>query len=75
MCIRDRNGALAQETLESQGLTVQINKIYPDESQSSMVDIGCVLDTEPDVYKRQLQELREAMKKFCLLFPGMRPIF
>ena len=22
-----------------------------------------------------LQELREAMKKFCLLFPGMRPIF
>ena len=42
-----QNGALAQETLESQGLTVQINKIYPDESQSSMVDIGCVLDTEP----------------------------
>ena len=42
-----QNGASAQETLESQGLTVQINKIYPDESQSSMVDIGCVLDTEP----------------------------
>lgn len=42
-----QNGALVQETLESQGLTVQINKIYPDESQSSMVDIGCVLDTEP----------------------------
>ena len=42
-----QNGALAQETLESQGLTVQINKIYPDESQSSMVDIGCFLDTEP----------------------------
>ena len=43
-----QNGASAQETLESQGLTVQINKIYPDESQSSMVDIGCVLDTEPE---------------------------
>ena len=42
-----QNGASVQETLESQGLTVQINKIYPDESQSSMVDIGCVLDTEP----------------------------
>lgn len=42
-----QNGSSAQETLESQGLTVQINKIYPDESQSSMVDIGCVLDTEP----------------------------
>ncbi len=40
-----QNGASAQETLESQGLTVQINKVYPDES--SMVDIGCVLDTEP----------------------------
>ena len=40
-----QNGASAQETLESQGLTVQINKIYPDES--SMVDIGCVLNTDP----------------------------
>ena len=42
-----QNGATAQETLESQGVTVQINKIYPDEDSSSSVDIGCVLDTEP----------------------------
>ena len=40
-----QNGATAQETLESQGVTVQINKIYPDDS--SLVDIGCVLDTDP----------------------------
>ena len=42
-----QNGAAAQEALESQGVNVQISKIYPDEDQSSMVDIGCVLDTEP----------------------------
>ena len=42
-----QNGAAAQEALESQGVNVQISKIYPDEDKSSMVDIGCVLDTEP----------------------------
>lgn len=40
-----QNAAAAQETLESQGVNVQINKIYPDDTSS--VDIGCVLDTEP----------------------------
>ena len=39
-----QNGAKAQETLESQGVNVKVNKIYPDDSS---VDIGCVLDTEP----------------------------
>ena len=50
-----QNGALAQETLESQGLTVQINKIYPDESQSSMVDIdvSLILSLQQELLSRQ----------------------
>ena len=42
-----QNGATAQETLENQGVTVQIDKIYPDEDSDSYVDIGCVLETDP----------------------------
>ena len=40
-------GAAAQETLENLGVNVQINKIYPDEDQASMADIGCVIESEP----------------------------
>ena len=40
-------GTTAQETLENLGVNVQINKIYPDEDQASMADIGCVIESEP----------------------------
>ena len=37
--------ALKERALEDELLVLRL--IYPYESQSSMVDIGCVLDTEP----------------------------